>query len=205
MRVYAESNFVLELALVQEQQPACDELVKLAEKKELELVLPAFCLFEPFTTLRRRQMDRRELSERVQNELRQIARTQSLTVTASASPLAALLVTSAQEAATRFDSVMGDLLRVARVLPMTAGMLENARGAQVTYKLELPDAIVLASVLDDLTGSPAGSCFLNRNTKDFDDPLIVNALTTQDCKMIGSFSNGLEYVKAQLRAKATPS
>lgn len=199
MRVYAESNFVLELALAQEQHAACAEFVGLAERKELELALPAFCLFEPFTTLRRRQRERRELHDRLQKELRQIARTQNLAQIASESALPALLVTSTHEAEARFDAVMESLLRIGRVLPMTAGLLEEARRMKHAFDLELPDAIVLASVLGDLDASPASSCFLNRNTKDFDDPAIVSALAASDCRMLGSFDHGLQHVLAQLR------
>jgi hypothetical protein len=66
----------------------------------------------------------------------------------------------------------------------------------------LPDAIVLASVLDDLeSAQQPPSCFLNRNTKDFDDPTVVAALADRGCKMLGSFNDGLAYVIAQLGAK----
>jgi hypothetical protein len=47
VRVYAESNFVLEIVLAQEQHAACKDFVTLADRHEVELVLPAFSLFEP--------------------------------------------------------------------------------------------------------------------------------------------------------------
>jgi hypothetical protein len=37
--VYAESSFVLELVLAQEQQSACKELVRLAERHDVETIL----------------------------------------------------------------------------------------------------------------------------------------------------------------------
>ncbi|MGB6295983.1 MAG: hypothetical protein WBF90_07325 [Rivularia sp. (in: cyanobacteria)] len=44
MDVYVESNFVLELALLQEQHKSCQELLDLAEIKKIRLIVPAFSL-----------------------------------------------------------------------------------------------------------------------------------------------------------------
>ncbi len=43
MRVYVESNFVLELVLEQEQHQACEEILALAASRTIELVLPTLC------------------------------------------------------------------------------------------------------------------------------------------------------------------
>jgi hypothetical protein len=53
VNVYVESNFVLELALLQEQHAACEAIVQLCEAGDLRLVLPAYSFMEPFETLRR--------------------------------------------------------------------------------------------------------------------------------------------------------
>ncbi len=42
MRVYVETNFVLELALQQEQHAACEAILQLAEARQIALVLPAY-------------------------------------------------------------------------------------------------------------------------------------------------------------------
>jgi hypothetical protein len=44
MNVYVESNFVLELALLQEEHETCENILALCERAEAKLVLPAFCL-----------------------------------------------------------------------------------------------------------------------------------------------------------------
>lgn len=51
MRVYVETNFVLELALRQEQNESCEALLRLAEASRIGLVVPAFSLLEPYATL----------------------------------------------------------------------------------------------------------------------------------------------------------
>lgn len=201
MKVYAESNFVLELVLEQEQHAACSSLVDLAEREEVTLALPAYSLFEPFTTLRSRKAKRQELHDNLQKELREIARTQGFAAEVAASPLPALLVRSAQEAAVRFDGVVDRLARVAQLLPLTASVFDEVGRVRAAYELQFPDAIVLACVMSDLDGARP-SCFLNRNTEDFDDPQIVDALAARSCKMLGSFANGLQYVLANLRNPA---
>lgn len=198
MRVYAESNFVLEVVLEQEQHAGCAELIHLAEQGRIELSIPAFSLFEPFTTLYRRQRERHELHDRLQRELTLIGRTKAFSDEASASTLPALLVRSAQEASSRFAAVQERLLRVVRILPLTSDVFAAAREAQTTHGLELHDAIVFASVFGDLEAKPAESCFLNRNKKDFDDPTIVANLQARNCKMLGSFEDGARFVLAKL-------
>lgn len=79
--------------------------------------------------------------------------------------------------------------------------------AAITYQANLdlspPDSIVYASVLHHLsTTTPAKSCFLNRNSKDFDDPDIVDTLNNYNCKMLPRFDSGHNYVQSQVRGKA---
>lgn len=53
MNVYAETNFVLELSFEQEQSPSCLEILNLCINKEINLIIPAFCLTEPLEKLHR--------------------------------------------------------------------------------------------------------------------------------------------------------
>jgi hypothetical protein len=48
MIILAESNFVLELAFQQEERDEVERLVVMAEAREVELVIPACALFEPY-------------------------------------------------------------------------------------------------------------------------------------------------------------
>ena len=46
--VVVESNFVPELALLQEEHQSCDSIVSLAESLTIDLAIPAFSLAEPY-------------------------------------------------------------------------------------------------------------------------------------------------------------
>jgi hypothetical protein len=61
VNVYVESNFVLELALLQEQQASCEELLLLCEGRRIQLVIPACSLAEPYETLTRRHRQRKRM------------------------------------------------------------------------------------------------------------------------------------------------
>ena len=66
---------------------------------------------------------------------------------------------------------------------------------QINHDLSPQDALV--SVLSHLTRSaPAESCFPNRNSKDFDDPDIVDELKRHSCTLIPRFDDGLEHVRS---------
>lgn len=194
MKVYVESNFVLELVLEQEESSACDELVGLAEKGKITLVMPALSLFEPFTTLIRRQKEWKSFQSQVTSELKQIVRMKSLQ--SEVDNLSALLVKATDESQARFEEVVARLLAAATILPLSASVFRDAHDYGVD--LSLPDALMLASVLGDRSSPEEPSCFLNRNTKDFLDKTDVRKLLSdRQCKLIGSFAKGLAYVRSQ--------
>lgn len=92
------------------------------------------------------------------------------------------------------------MLKVAEVVPLNAGVFYQAGAIQTAYDLSVQDSIVLASILSHITKTaPAESCFLSRNTKDFDDPNVRDMLDELGCKLFGRFDDGLNYIKARLR------
>lgn len=69
MKVYVETNFVLELALEQAQHESCEQLLRLSEGGRIELVIPAYSLVEPHETLRRRHLNRERFKVELDAEL----------------------------------------------------------------------------------------------------------------------------------------
>ena len=64
MNVYVESNFVLELALLQEQSASGEAILRLGEEHRVHLVVPAYALVEPYETLARRHKQREKDEKR---------------------------------------------------------------------------------------------------------------------------------------------
>ncbi|MGE0541088.1 MAG: hypothetical protein AB7R89_13000 [Dehalococcoidia bacterium] len=78
MIVYVESNWLLEIALEQEQNIAASTILELAEAGSITLAIPSFALSEPFSTLAYRRNRRRERLQDLQvSELIQLRRSAS--------------------------------------------------------------------------------------------------------------------------------
>jgi hypothetical protein len=74
--------------------------------------------------------------------------------------------------------------------------LKIAASYETKLALKPHDAIIYASVISYLEKySSVTSCFLNRNSKDFDDPNIVAELRNLKCTMIPRFDDGLKFIK----------
>lgn len=204
MNLYVESNFVLELALVQEQHASCEEIVCLSEAREVRLVVPAYSLVEPYETLVRRHRQRKQMKADLDTELGQLTRTAAYSQRlAGFQSLTALLIESANEEAKRLEGVRERLLRTCEIIALETSTLISAARYQIDHDLSPQDALVYASVLSHLTTSASpGSCFLNRNSKDFDDPDIVDELKRHGCTLIPRFDDGLEYVRSHMRGGA---
>ncbi len=197
MNVYVESNFVLQLALLQESQASCGAILQLAESGAARLVIPAFSLVEPYRTLELRRAQRERIKRDLDTEFRELARSSSFgDRLAEFASLRSLLIDSADEERMRWEDVRARLLRAADVVPMDAAILGAAARQRLAHALQPYDAIVYASVLSHLerSGGTASSCFLNADAKDFDDPDLVAELAARQCKLIFRFDDGLQYL-----------
>lgn len=198
MIVYIESNFVLELALLQEEHRSCDSIVSLAESLTIDLAIPAFSLFEPYEVWRRRTGERTELYERLIQEMGQLSRTEpyAKTIEDLGDP-ASILTRSGNQDKRRLDMTLRRILDCAVVIPLQGETLRNAIQFQGFLDLSPQDSVVYASVIAHLSAaSPGPKCFLNRDRKDFSIPDIREGLGQYDCRLITRFANGLSYINS---------
>ena len=196
MNVYVESNFVLELALLQEQYESCQAILRLCETSKVRLVIPGYSVAEPHETLLRRQKQRKRLKKELDDEIRQIARTTTYADRLRRFDyLTSLLISVADEEAKRLDDVRTHLVKVGCVIPLGVSVLAAATQYEKTHDFSPQDALVYSSVLSHLRrGDRQGSCFLNRNSRDFDDQNIVDELGTYNCKLLHRFDRGHDYI-----------
>jgi predicted nucleic acid-binding protein len=206
VNVYVESNFVLELALLQEQHASCEEVLHLSEAGSVHLVIPAYSIAEPYETLVRRHKQRKRMKAELDDELRQLARTTAYAQRLSGfQNLTVLLIDSADEEAKRLEEVQVRLLKAGEVIPLEALTLTSATQYQRIHGLSPQDAIVYASVLSHLKQhGTSQSCFLNRNSKDFDDPDLVEELNAHNCKLLAQFDAGYQFIISRLSQDTEP-
>lgn len=200
MNIYVETNFVLELAFQQEQCTSCEQILQLCEAGHGQLVIPAYSLAEPHEKLSRQARNRKDIQQALELELRQLERTPSyMNRIRSIQDISLLLVQSNEEERDRFVQYRERLLKIAQVIPLTADILSEAAACESPYDLSPQDALVYASVITHLCQhSPAAACFLNRNSKDFDSPDIVDELNNLNCRMIPRFDHGYAFIQSRL-------
>lgn len=202
MNIYVETNFVLELALMQEQYKSCENIISDCQEGKINLVIPAYCLVEPYETLIRRSKIRQELKENVKYQLEQLARSEPYKekVDAIKDDLTNLLAGSNDEDNERLREVISMILSLTEVVPLDPSVLTAAIEFESNFGLSPQDSIVFASVMNHLKIAGEGKkCFLNRNSRDFDTSDIVEALDNYGCKMLFSFNNGYNYIQSQLQ------
>ena len=200
MTVYIESNFVLEQSLQQEECESCAGVIDLASMGRIALAVPAFSLAEPHVAILGKEKARSRLSNDLRKHLFELGRSKphrEVPVTFEA--LASVLIASAQFERDGLRDTISQLLRTAEVISLDAAILRSAANMQVEFGMSGQDAIVLTSVLAHLElHHPQESCFLNRNSKDFDDPDVRERLEAHGCKFFGKFEDGLRYIVSRI-------
>ena len=198
--VYIETNFILELAFSQEQAESCLQLLEITEQGKSRLIIPAFSIGECFETLVRRSKQRKQLAETVSTELKQLSRSLSYRsgVTALDS-ITRLLISSLEDDKKRLDETLSRLLSTCEIIPLSKEVVMNAMSYRELFGFGYQDSLVYSSVMHHLErGTEVASCFLNRNSKDFDDPDIIEMLESKNCKLLFNFDKGRDYVRGLL-------
>jgi predicted nucleic acid-binding protein len=203
--VYAETNFLLEIAYQQDGCESCREIMALAGKDQLSLVLPAFSLTEGRQTWDRRSSEHNVLQNQLQPIIRQLARSQPFrTLTESSRDLLAALAASGEDTRLRLEEAISELSANATILPLTADIVARARKEELNLSLSPSDAVVYAAVISHVEKAPGGpKCFINRDSKGFAHPSVTNELARFGCKVITNFNQGLDYIRSGRSAAET--
>jgi len=197
MNIYVETNFVLELAFVQEQHESCEKIIELCEKGSATCVLPAFCIAESYEQRIRRANKRTKIANELAQELGQLSRSKPYKDEIDVfQNVIGLFARASQEEDHRLLAVLERVLRIADIVPLEAGVVLEATQYRARYKLGPQDSIVYSSVLHHLASAGGReSCFINKDRGDFDDPDIEESLANRGCKMLFRFDNGYSYIQ----------
>ena len=148
MIVYVESNFVLEIALGQEEAPSAEAILELAENGHVELVCPGFALSEPFATVTHRDRERVRLSKSLAEMLRQLQRSKPHEqVVYNLQPVPKTLVDIASKEFNLLQSTVKRLLAVCKVIELSSAIYEQAIVYQFMFGLSPQDSIIYASII----------------------------------------------------------
>jgi predicted nucleic acid-binding protein len=194
--LYTETNFVLEVAYLQDAHHACDELCELAADGKIQLVVPIFALAEARLTWDRRAADRKALQDTLQREIRQLSRSEQFqTLPDDSRQMISALVASGEEVRGRLEKMIEKIAGIASVPPLNAEVLARAREYEGAYRFRPPDALIYASVLAHATEHQGAKVLIDSDAKDFADPTVEDELKKREIKLITDFNAGLEYIK----------
>ncbi len=127
MIVYVESNFVLELAFLQEEYEGCLELLSLSESGDICLMLPAFSIGEPYEAWVRRSKQRRGLYEQLITTIHDLSRSRPYQESSDEfRELTDLLLRSGEEEKHRLDDTLERILQTVEVIPIGLSIIRAA-------------------------------------------------------------------------------
>lgn len=198
MRVYVETNFLLELAFAQPHAEACEALIQLAEARTIQLAIPVFCFVEAAETRRRRIGVVRTFS---QAPTPPAALNQLPWVQRAVDAFRDEIMREVAETSRRLAEVHTRMMQVAIMLPLDHAALTQRDTLEVRCGLDPPDAAVLASMMVAMRAPAEGavpSVLLNSNTRDFDDKPVRELLAEHGVQLIPSFREGLNFVRRRL-------
>ena len=203
MIVYAETNFLLEVAYLQERCDSCNTILDLARRGSVSLIIPAFSVAEARNTWDSKLSERNVLlRDQLQPLIRQLSRSrefQSLPETSK--DLMAAIVSSGNEARDRLEEVIAIVNQFGTIEDLTGVVLSAATKLEPRFSLSPPDSLVLASVIEHLkTASSGAKCFVSQDKKGFADPAIYDELAQYECKVLVNFADAVAYIQSVLRA-----
>ncbi|HZU78087.1 MAG TPA: hypothetical protein VFA70_15070 [Dehalococcoidia bacterium] len=201
MNLYVESGFVLTLALRQDDPAPAERLLELARQRFLTLKIPAFSLSEPFATIRSRGNSRNRLIEELRREIRELGRTRHAQLAHALDQYTDRMANVLQEQADALDAIVLDLARTCEILALSSDVVAAAAEYKSRLTLRLPDAIVLASVIHDLTRAPGAdeSLFISQNSRDFAQAAIQDELRRLNCSYLADFANAVRLAERPSR------
>jgi predicted nucleic acid-binding protein len=198
--VYVETNFLLELAYVQERCESCDEMLELGRVGSIKLVVPTYSAAEARTTWDRRSGERKAFHDELQRQVHQLSRSQPFRALRDSSrELTSALAFSGQDTRDRLERAIENLFTHGQVLELTQDVVFASREYEHRFALTPPDALVLASVLSHASTVPAeAKCFVSQDVKGFANPNIYDELAKYRCKMLANFTDAVAYVRNHL-------
>lgn len=198
MILYAESNFILELAYLQEEHSQCERILELADAGTVHLIFPAFAVAEPYWAWVGRKKRRQSVHTALAQELRELGRSAPYAESIEQfTDITKALLVSGEDEKLRLDQTIDRVLQVSELIPLEREALRTAVDIQITTDLGPQDSIVYASILSDLINVARAEpkYFVTKNSKDFDNPDITDELARYRCALCTSFGEAYGNIR----------
>jgi hypothetical protein len=185
------------LALRQEEAGSADTILERARHHSLKLVLPAFSLIEPYSTLTYRALERRTIYNSLKQQLVLLSRSEPHQQTALALQQLLLMWVDLETRETDLlQSAIIDLLAVGRAIHTEVSDIQQSNRYRSLYDLSPQDAMILSAIIRDLSTQDLNEakCFISTNVKDFNNSGIRAELKSFNCRYISKLVDGLGFI-----------
>jgi len=189
MKVYVETNWLLDLTLEQERIRASSFVVELAKDKKIRLSLPEISLVEADQKIVRRELQRDFLIHQLRQEGRELIRSRDARYQTQAAAIdddiSRLLEISAFERE-HFDATVRNISKFLTWLRFDDDILQKSFDFEDDYELARLDALVYAVIRADAISDKASEkCFIDYDG-DFNDPALKRDMAGLGITLLGS-------------------
>lgn len=205
MIVYVETNFLLELAYLQESYESCREILQLAKSGSINLVLPACCVTEAYLTWHRKNTERQKFHTDLQTYLRELSRSAPFRgLVDQYRDVMSALIAGSEESRVRLVEAIALIESDGATIPLTWEIIFMVGFHEDAYSLSPQDALVLASVKSHAEQRSGPQCFVTKD-RGFDKQKIREELRSErsECKVIFNFVDAVAHIKNALPPEAT--
>lgn len=190
VNVYIETNFILNLALRQEESIYSNRIVKLAAIGEICLILPSYCVMESYEALIKRHASRVNLAKNINKTLGDMGRSSfNRKIYETHKSLLTEIPSSISAEITKLDKILKKLLAISVLIPINPRTHKDG----VLYRKRLnirhePDAFVLGSIKHDIeTNRQRGrKIFVTTDSKFIQEPKVRRLLANLRCNYFDS-------------------
>jgi len=197
--IYAETNFLLELAYRQERCESCEEILAMARAGTITFALPALCVAEARATLKRRTDERREFHDNLKKHLREISRSQSFRgLMEDSRDVVAAFITDAEESKVRLEEAVHAIRSSGVLIPLNGEIVWESRLYEIVLSLSSEDALILESVRSHAAGEKGPKCFVTQDARRFAHR-IPEELARVQCKVLTNFTDAVAYIRNALK------
>ena len=165
MKVYVETNWLLDLVLEQERIQSSSFVVELAKDKKIQLYLPEISLIEADQKIVRRKLQREILIENLQQEERELKRVRNTRYQSQAAAIGkdiTRLIEISEFEREHFNKTVRDISKFLTWLHFGDDSLQNSFDFEKNYELSRLDALIYAVIRTDAASDLATEkCFID--------------------------------------------
>ena len=180
MKVYVETNWLLDLTLEQERIRASSFVVELAKDKKIHLSLPEISLVEADQKIVRRKLQRDVLIHQLQQEGRELKRSRDARYQAQAAAIEndiSRLLDISEFERENFDVTVRDISKFLTWLRFDDDSLQRSFDFEENYQLARLDALIYAIIRADVASDRTSEkCFIDYDG-DFNNPALKRDMT----------------------------